>query len=164
MVNVKLGNMSYCKAVQWYIWAVVNVRLVNLSHGKCEFGKYELLYSCSLVNLRVVNLLFGTNELAPKGTIHHSNDICYEFPVIKRFPPNTLHEAKQQLFWDHNTICKRIFLFDAHFKCIRKWKNIFRYACKEDDHPLAFWGQKCLNIQAAAQIPPFCCENTFSIP
>ena len=49
-----------------YIWAMVNVRLVNLSHGKCEFGKYELLYSCSMVNLRVVNLLFGTNELAAK--------------------------------------------------------------------------------------------------
>ena len=39
--------------------------MVNLSHDKCEFGKYELLYSCSMVNLRVVNLLFGTNELVP---------------------------------------------------------------------------------------------------
>ena len=36
-----------------------------MSHGKCEFGKYELLYRCSLVNLKVVNLLFGTNELTP---------------------------------------------------------------------------------------------------
>ena len=44
---------------------MVNVRLVNLSHGKCEFGKYELLYSCSMVNLRVVSLPFGTNELLP---------------------------------------------------------------------------------------------------
>ena len=41
--------------------------LVNLSHGKCEFGKYELLYSCFMVNLRVVNLLFGTNELSRRG-------------------------------------------------------------------------------------------------
>ena len=44
---------------------MVNVRLVNMSHGKCEFGKSELKYNCSMVNLRVVNLLFGTNELAP---------------------------------------------------------------------------------------------------
>ena len=44
---------------------MVNARLVNLSLGKCEFGKYELLYSCSMVNLKVVNLLFGINELAP---------------------------------------------------------------------------------------------------
>ena len=38
-----------------------------MSHGKCEFGKYELLYRCSLVGLKVVNLSFATNELAPDG-------------------------------------------------------------------------------------------------
>ena len=46
---------------------MVNVRSVNLSHCKYEFGKSEQLYSCSMVNLRVVNLLFGTNDLARVG-------------------------------------------------------------------------------------------------
>ena len=59
--NYFLINLSF---FSWYIWAEVNVRLVNLSHGKCEFDKYELLYSWSMVDLRVVNMLFGTNELA----------------------------------------------------------------------------------------------------
>ena len=38
---------------------MVNVRFVNLSHGKCEFGNYSRF----MVNRRVVNLLFGTSEL-----------------------------------------------------------------------------------------------------
>ena len=46
---------------------MVNVSLVNMSHVKCEFGKYELLHRFFLVNLKVVNLLFGANKLAPKS-------------------------------------------------------------------------------------------------
>ena len=49
------------------------IRLLNLSHGKCEFGNYELLYSCSMINRRVVNILFGTNELAPTDTLQTEN-------------------------------------------------------------------------------------------